>query len=176
MSTAWQEQEVPITEIDTKYEHIVDNIIRDKSSGWRNDYYRDTYTGYDTHVARAQAQIHGYKHQIKKYENELEKIATCIENSKRAVDDPKYKKLTPKAVDALEEDYSELYKQKCEQMVFLDGAEKIKQQFEWKQYLQVKRLVLLQSIRNKFMVDGDEDYMKRGVTWVSQYIEKLRLE
>jgi hypothetical protein len=169
----WQEQ-VRSTEIMRKHEHVVENILRDKNDGWRHDYYKDTTTGYDLHVGRAQIEVSRYKAAIKKHEGALEKITARLDASTKEPREPGVKKLTPKETEALEAEYIDIYKLKCELLVFLDGAEKSLQELAWKQYLQKKRLMLLQALRNDFMLNGDADYMARGVTWVEEYIANLR--
>jgi len=171
--TEWQEK-VRTTEISSKYQDTVENILRDKANGWAHDYYRDQSTGYDVHVARAQESVRKYKGLIKGYETALIKITATIDVSKKDEKEPGFKKLSAKEVEELEAKYIELYKQKCEQMVLLDGAKASQQAYEWKQYLQRKRLILLQWLRNNFMFDGDKEYMARGVTWVEEYIGGLR--
>ena len=104
----------------------------------------------------------------------MDKTTARLEASKKEPKEPEVKKLTQKEVEALEAEYITLYKLKCEQLVLLDGSEKTLQEMEWKQYLQKKRLALLQILRNTFMLDGDADYMKRGVTWVEEYIVRQR--
>jgi hypothetical protein len=172
MSLIWEK--VLATEIMPKYQNIVKNILRDKESRWHHDYYRDTSTFYDPHVGRARMEVGKHKVNIKKYEASLEKITGALEASKKDPKDPGFKKLSAKDTEALEAEYIELYKLKCQQMVFLDGAESVLQEWIWKQYVQKKRLLLLQSIRNKFMGDGNADYMARAVTWVEEYVERLR--
>lgn len=173
MLPAWQEQ-IRTTDIIGKHEHVVENILRDKADGWRHDYYRETSTGYDAHVGNAQAEVNKYKGAIKKYDLALDKITARLEASKKENKDPEFKKLTVKEAEALEGEYIELYKLKCEQLVLLDGAQNTLQGFVWKQYLQKKRLELLQWVRNNYLVDGDTDYMKRAVTYVEEYIERMR--
>jgi len=173
MSLVWREQ-IWGTEPQQKHDHVVENILRDKADGWRHDYYTDPSTGYDVHVARAAAEVQQHRIQIKKYEVALDKTTARLEASKKEPKEPEVKKLTQKEAEALEAEYITLYKLKCEQLVLLDGSQKTLQEMEWKQYLQKKRLALLQTLRNSFMLDGDADYMRRGVTWVEEYIARQR--
>lgn len=170
---SWREQ-IPATEPVSKYENVVENMIRDKESGWTYDYYKDPHTGYDMHVGRVQGEIYKHGLQIKKHEASLEKIAHRLEASKKEKTDPAFKKLSPKEVEALELEYTDVYKLKCEQMVYLDASETVRKDLSWKQYLQRKRLSLLHALRNQFMFDGNQEYMRRGVTWIEEYIQNLR--
>jgi hypothetical protein len=172
MSTEWEQ--IRTTEVQEKYDPIVRNILRDKADAWRHDYYKETSTGYDVHVAKSQQEVNRYKTAIKKYDASLKKITEALDAAEKPPTDPKVKALTQKELDELEVEYTEMYKLKCEQMVLLDGAEKTVQEWRWKQYVQKKRVELLQTIRNTFMVDGDAEYMARGVTWVEEYISTMR--
>jgi len=168
------------TEPNPKYEHVVENILRDRAAGWKHDYYRDTSTSVDAHVGRAQLEIQRHKQLIKKWEGLLDKIMSSIEKSKLEPSEPadpaapKVKKLSPKEVEDLEKEYSEIYKVMCEQMVLLDGANTACDDLTWKQYAESKRLSLIQGLRNTFMLNADEDSLRRGVTWVEEYCKKLR--
>ena len=171
--TRWAES-VRQTEPNPKYEHVIENILRDKADGWKHDYYRETSTSFDAHVGRAHAEVQRYKVVIKKWEIALEKIMSAIENSQLEASHPKFKKMSPKEVEELEKEYSEAYTIKCQQMVLLDGAEQVCQDLTWKQYTERKRLSLIQGLRNTFMMNADEDYLRRGVTWVENYCTKER--
>lgn len=173
MEIDWRDQ-IRTTESMSKHQRVVENILRDKEDGWRHDYYKETTTGYDLHVGRAQHDINRYTMQSKKYELLLENTTRKLEASKKEIKDSGVKKLTQREIDALEAEYIDVYKLKCEQLVLLDGAKKSLQEFAWKQYVQKKRFILLQWLRNNFMLTGDVDYMARGVTWVEEYIASLQ--
>lgn len=155
-------------------DEAAENILRDKKSGWKFNYYESTQTMHDVAVARVQASVNGLKRQIKDYDAQLDNITGEIENSKRKSDDPKFKKLTPKEVEVLEADYIELYKRKCERMVVLDGEQDALAGHKYAQMIQRKRFELLHALRNNFMNDGDERYLRAGTTWVENYISELR--
>jgi len=166
---------VPSTVPEEKYEHVVENILRDKADGWSHDYYTSTSTMFDVPYSVATLAVRKMKAAIKRCENTLTDITTRIENSKL---DPKHKnyvKLTGKEVEELEAEYIETYKKKCDHMISLEADELEETKMGWKRYVEVIRYKLLNYLRNKFMIDGDNDFMTRGVTYVEQYIEKQRL-
>jgi hypothetical protein len=166
---------VPTTAPQAKYQHVVENILRDKADMWRHDYYSSTSTIYDVPHTVALVGVRKVKAEIKRCEAALIDITARIETSKLDPKDKNYKKLTAKEVEQLEGEYIEIYKKKCEQMIALEGAEIVETKMGWKRYVEVTRYKLLNYLRNKFMIDGDEDFMTRGVTHVEQYIEKQRL-
>jgi hypothetical protein len=84
------------------------------------------------------------------------------------------KKLTLKEVEALEAEYIEIYKRKCERMVALDGENATLVTHKCAQMLQQKRFELLHAVRNKFMNDGNETYMRARTMWVENYISELQ--
>lgn len=155
-------------------DEAAENILRDKRSGWKFNYYDGTQTIHDVHVANVQASINSLNRQIKEYDASLDGITENIENSKRKADDPKFKKLSPKEVEALEAEYIELYKRKCERMVVVGAEQDALAAHKYAQMIQKKRLELLQVIRNNFMNDGDENYMRAGTGWVENYVKGLR--
>ena len=59
------------------------NILRDKKSSWKLNYYEGTQSIHDVAVASAQASINGLKRHIKEYDAQLEKITAQIEQSKK---------------------------------------------------------------------------------------------
>ena len=168
------EQDIRATEVNPAYEGVVENILRDKANRWQYDYYKEGTTGYDVHVGRAVAECRKYTLQIKKHETALNTITATLDASRKDPKHPDYKKLTAKQVEALETEYTDICKLKCEQMVLLDGAQATKREVEWKQYVQKKRIEMIQAVRNTFMNNGDEDFMARGVTWAEEY--NLRLQ
>lgn len=172
--SAWANSGKEIQYVAQPGDEAADNILRDKKSGWRFNYYEGKQTIHDVNVANVQASVNGLKRQIKEYDAQLDKITEDIENSKKKSDDPKVKKLTPKEVEALEAEYIDIYKRKCERMVALDGEQDTLATHKYAQMIQRKRFELLHALRNNFMNDGDERYMRAGTTWVENYISDLR--
>jgi hypothetical protein len=166
---------VPSTVPEAKYEHSVENILRDKADRWRHDYYSSTSTIYDVDHTTLLLSIRKTKAEISRCEKSLTDITQKIENSKLDPKHQKYVKLTAKDVEELEAEYIEIYKKKCDQMIALDSAQLEETKIGWKRYVEVTRYKLLNYVRNKFMIDGDQDFMTRGVTYVEKYIERQRL-
>lgn len=166
---------VPSTVPEEKYEHVVENILRDKDDKWCHDYYNSTSTMFDVPYATASLAVRKLKAAIKKCETALTDITRRIENSKLDPKHANYKTLTAKEIEELEAEYIEIYKKKCDHMIALEGDELQETKMGWKRYVEITRYKLLNYLRNKFMIDGDKDFMTRGVTYVEQYIEKQRL-
>jgi hypothetical protein len=172
--TAWCNSRKELEYLMQPGDEAAENILRDKKSGWKYNYYQQEQTMYDVPVAHARASVNSLKRQIKEYDASLEGITQRIENSKRNPDDPKFKMLKPKDVEELEAEYIEIYKRKCDRMVALDGEESVLEKEKYAQMIDQKRLSLLHHLRNTFMVDGDEKYMRAGTAWVEQYIADMR--
>ena len=91
-----------------EYNAVVENILRDKESGWAYDYYKDDgKTSVDVAIAKAKG----------------------------------------------------------------DGdAEPL----QYKKFLEEKRFLLIQTIRNTFIINGDLEYLVREVKRVEEYMASLR--
>ena len=172
--SGWANSRKEIHYVPQSGDGAADNILRDKKSGWNFNYYESKQTIHDVNVANVQASVNGLKRQIKEYDASLDAITEEIENSKRKPEDPKFKKLTQKEVEALEAEYIDIYKRRCERMVLLDGEQETLAAHKYAQMIQRKRFELLHALRNNFMNDGDERYLRAGTTWVENYINELR--
>jgi hypothetical protein len=94
-----------------EYNPIVENILRDKESGWAYDYYKDDgKSSMDVAIAKAKR-------------------------------------------DQGTQDYLTL---------------------EYKKFLEEKRFLLIQNIRNTFIINGDLEYLIREVKRVEEYVASLR--
>lgn len=91
-----------------EYNAVVENILRDKQSGWAYDYYKDDgKTSFDVAIAKAKGG---------------------------------------------------------------DDAEPL----QYKKFLEEKRILLIQNIRNTFIINGDLEYLVREVKRVEEYMASLR--
>ena len=99
-----------------EYNAVVENILRDKESGWAYDYYKDDgKSSMDVAIAKAKR-----------------------EEAKR---------------EEGTQDYLTL---------------------EYKKFLEEKRFLLIQNIRNTFIINGDLEYLIREVKRVEEYVATLR--
>ena len=93
------------------YNAVVENILRDKESGWAYDYYKDDgKTSMDVAIAKA----------------------TREEASEDAVT------------------------------------------LQYKKFVEEKRFLLIQNVRNTFIINGDLEYLVREIKRVEEYVASIR--
>jgi hypothetical protein len=152
----------------TTFLPTVANILRDKANGWSLDYYNDKKTIHDVPLLRAQAML-----ELMKKEGELEaaqkKHAAFLACSKRP--DQRLKddiKAVESVVSQLKSEASKLAfsSHGAERAYSFSNAEDIIHTLAYKQLLEQQRSSNLQSIRNNFMVNGDEEAMRQAVAAV----------
>jgi hypothetical protein len=161
------------TEPQQKYESTVENILRDKAHRWSLDYYKDSKSIYDVGILRAETML-----ALIAKENELPPKQKMLEllNKQMAVSPTKKIEAEIKAEEsAIRQIRVEMSKLSyiCGPSVLLQVAEHKLETLTFKRYLEKNRAEGLQNLRNMFMHDGDEDFLRRGVTWVESRFETL---
>jgi hypothetical protein len=92
------------------YNAVVENILRDKESGWAYDYYKnDGKTSMDVAIAKAS-----------------------------------------------------------------QGAEEDAVSLQYKKFVEEKRFLLIQNVRNTFIINGDLEYLVREIKRVEEYVASIR--
>jgi len=155
----------------TPEEIVVKNILRDKEARWAYDYYSCTKTMHDASLGMAAQELNLQKTLLKKLDATLKNLSETIEKG-RTKDAPEKK--TPAEIEALEAEYTILYKEKCKQMIRHEHLESVHHDVQWKRYMEAKRYEMIQQVRNAFMIDGNLENLTHGVAHVSAYMESLK--
>jgi hypothetical protein len=149
---------------DESHRPVVENILRDKQSGWIHNYYMYAGTSVDIPLARAHAAL------------ELKNIHTAtlpFENELAAL-----KKRVPLDAKEMTRVKGIIYKNNCEAKrlsAIVGAGEFLKnytsinatvEELEKKKFTEEYRRSHLQRLRDKFKKDGDIEYLTRAVTWV----------
>jgi hypothetical protein len=224
--TAELADQVRATEPEDKHILTVHDILRDKASGWLNNYFRETASSVDVPLARAIAGVDSTLLEAEAVT--LRKSLTAVENSrgegidqekKAAVEDMRrrldaLKRELEYAQDKATQDAkrkeadqlrtaitvarNEMEDARALEIRRLNGLlEKNRQEIarlsiiagsvpagyesysaavvglSKQQYKENHRRRHMQHLRNKFMEDGDQDYLERGVTWVENHVARL---
>jgi hypothetical protein len=126
---------------------------------------------HDAECATASHDLQLKKSVVKKLDTKLENLAKAIEKAKDPAMSETENKMTPAE---LEEEYITVYKEKCAQMILVDRVEATRHDAEWKRYVEAKRYEMLNAVRNRFMVDGSMENLRKGVSDSLTYIAQLR--
>ena len=142
------------------------NILRDKAQGWSLDYYKCKGTSYDVPLVRAEAML-----ELMKKEGELEILQKDLAAFVATV--PKEPQGSSKQhIKQMESMVSQL-KSEMSALSFtsygadrpssLSKAQDIYDIILYKKLLEKQRIMLLHSVRNLFMRNGNEEEMRQGV-------------
>jgi len=149
----------------TTFLPTVANILRDKAHGWSLDCYNEKKTIHDVPLVRAQAMLELMKKEVE-LQQAQKKHAAFLASSKRP--DQRLKediKAVESVISQLKGDVSRLsfMSYGASWVSSLAMAEDVIHTLSYKQLLEQQRSSNLQSIRNNFMLDGDEDAMRQAV-------------
>ena len=145
---------------------VIENILRDKQSGWMHNYYMYAGTSVDAPLARAKAVLEWKNIQTKTLPFEKELVALKmlvpldtkeIMRVKGIIDKNNYeaKRLSTIAGSG---EFLKNYPS-------IDAAV---EDLEMKRFTEDYRRSHLQGLRDKFKKDGDLDYLTTAVTWVER--------
>lgn len=149
----------------------ISNILRDKKSGWAHNYYRETErTMWDAAVVRAEDP---YEIRIESMREELEKAVRLeAQLDARAKDTPQTPiKPKEKALELLREASMAVRAQRYTLAKTVEAYAKDENihYLKMRQMQDRYRARFLQQHRNKLMLDGDENYLAKAVSWVYKY-------
>jgi hypothetical protein len=162
------------TESDKRYEHVVDDILRDKAYGWSLNYYSDSAkTSWDVAVGRTALRIVKLEEGVAYNKTLLAASEDKIKRSRLEPNDANYLKISKVALQAVDQAYATATDEIGEMTKELEELRPLQEEQIWKQYVEKRTGATLRQLRNKFQIDGDVDFMRRGVTWAWAYCYKL---
>jgi len=149
-----------------QYEFIVNDILRDRDYGWTLDYYKgDNTTSYDVIIGRTKMEINDYNKYIVENKLSIDKARDLIDKNKKLkkneIDD--LNKKIENAIDSIN-DFNNLIKKN----------ESLLEEYKWLQFVELHKERHLRMIRNKFKMNRNLEYLRKGVSWICSYTDKLR--
>jgi hypothetical protein len=166
---------VAATEALPAHENIVAEILRDKKSGWRYNYFKpDGHSTHDAQLNRMNTEKAACEANIKTNKGLIETLDKNIRCARLPPNDKDYKKAKPDMIANWDKQYVQ-----AEEDIMVDTKRSIElegliHQWSWNRYLELGRERTLYRLRNKFMIDNDIEFLRKGVTWASEYELKRR--
>lgn len=150
----------------------ISNILRDKNSGWRFNYYNDTEkTMWDIEVVRVQQphekKIAGLRQELDKaikVETEMEDIYKNLSTTPTKGKEKALENLNEASLKVRSLRYTLT---KAEDAYATDDQV---HQMKMHQYLERFRARHLKSLRAEFMQNGDMESLRKGVEWLYEYM------
>jgi len=158
---------------DSRFDSTVNDILRDKASGWNFNYYSDKNTSWDSDLAHTNDTINRLKQTIKTNETLLDKCKHQLACNRLEPKDKNYAKLSAKQQQDLNQVYAQtiddltIYKNELNELLPVQSMQK------WNRYVDQMSNANLRKLRNKYQIDSDLEFLKRGVTWILTYTYKL---
>jgi len=162
------------TEPDNRYDYIVADILRDKKSGWSLKYYEDNKTSWDPTVGRTRRTIARCISSINSNQALLDKQTKDLELSRLPKEHKDYKPITKQEKKHMDSAYVIATDEINSDKQTLRAMEPYLEDALWSQFVESRTTQFMRYIRNKFMLDGDLNFLKRGVTWVYTYAKNQR--
>lgn len=179
---------------DDSYNFVIDNILRDKDSGWILNYYKsDGKSSCDAEISRMNLEIVELTANITTNEKLLQKINDNIKNASeknrqialdRVQSATKEEKVVKPVISQLEfkNNLVETWKNQreiAEDEIMVDRKRmnqilNLLPKWEWNRYLELSLESNIQRLRNQFIIDYDEEFLRKGVTWACNYASTNR--
>ena len=163
-----------LTVPDPKYESVVNDVIRDKISGWRHRYYEGAGTCWDVTIARTANLIHDCEVTIKDFEKILTKQNDKIANSRHPPNHKDYKALHKKEKDEMDKMYVIATDSIHESKTTLSIQKPILDDLLWLQYVEKYARTSMNYLINRYKANDNYDYLRKGVTCIWSYVAKLQ--
>ena len=164
------------TTAEPKYHFLIDEILADKASSWKNDIYKDSNkSSYDPIIGKLQNRVDTLRLTMKENRNVMDKIISDIENSKKRPDEKGYKKASAKELDEWNKMGMKLQEEFVESRYHVIAIKPRLDDLIFNQHIELGQKRTMRFLRNKYMEDGDQDFLEKGVTWAANYAAKHRL-
>ena len=161
-------------EPDNRYESTVQDIYRDMNSNWNLNYYLESSTTWDFDVAKTKMEIQTCMDAVKTNESLLQKCKDQLAGSRLEPTDKNYIKLNNKQKEDISSKYAtaiDIINESNRQMETLKPL--LKEQ-AWKQHVEYVTSTNLRMLRNKYKIDYDDDFLRRGVTFTMANCYKMQ--
>jgi hypothetical protein len=160
-------------EFDNRYESTVQDIYRDMNSNWNLNYYADSSTSWDFEVAKTKIEIQNYMDSNKTNEALLQKCKEQLACSRLEQTDKNYIKLNNKQKEDINTKYATAIDVINENNRQLELLKPLSKEQIWKQHVERVINTNLKILRDKFRIDGDDDFLRRGVTFTMANCYKM---
>ena len=103
-------------------------------------------------------------------------IISNIENDKKKSVEAGYKKLSAKEIDEMQKSIMKLQE---DYVTYKASADAIKPGLEdilFNQYIEVGQRRTMRFLRNRYLEDGDQEFLEKGVTWAANYAARHRVK
>jgi hypothetical protein len=161
---------------ESKYYYLVEEIINDQKNNGGHEMYKEyNKTSYDIAIAKIKKRLNILNTNMQENRKVMDKVITDIENSKKTPGEENYKKATAKEIDEWQKNILILQENYVNYKSAVNTIISILEDLQFNQYIQAGQQRTMRFLRDKYITEGDKNYLEKGVTWAYKYAEKHRL-
>jgi len=156
-------------DVDPKYSYLVEDIIRDKESDGKLNYFAPSNsTTYDIILAKLKAKEDVLNKAITENQSRMDKVIESLSKGSKG-------KLKKNILSLLEAECISLQEQYVNMKSSLNTISHLINKCEINQYAESQYMSRMRILRNKYLVDSDLVFLEKGVSWVIGYTDKIRV-
>jgi hypothetical protein len=156
-------------EVNPKYSYLVEDIVRDKESDGKLNYFAPSNsTSYDIILGKLRGRENSLKKNIKDNQSRMDQVIDDL-NHKNS------KGLTRKEVSSLEAECLSLQENYVNMKSSLNDISHLINKCEINQYAETQYMTRMKILRDKYLYDTDLIFLEKGVSWVVEYTDKMRI-
>jgi hypothetical protein len=167
------EERIRTVEPDQRFEYIVRDILRDKESQWSHNYYATPTSHWHTNLIKCTASVRSMQETVNKNLKMIAELDIKIKKSKLDPKDPEYELLKKDEFEKIDATFTELAKANIYLADDIKAEKKEIDKFTYLDYIYSRTNKNVYALRNKFQIDGDLDYLRKGITFtfLQQYTD-----
>jgi hypothetical protein len=159
------EEHVKTVQPDQRFEYIVRDILRDKESRWSYNYYANPVSQWHSKVMKHTASVRSMQEVIHKNFKALTELDLQIKKSKLDPKHPEYQPLKKGEFEKIDATFTELAKANIYLADDIKTEQKELDKYTYLDYIYTRTNKNMYALRNKFQIDADIDYLRKGITF-----------
>jgi hypothetical protein len=151
---------------ETQYEPYVRDILRDRDSGWKLDYYKDD--GKNSHnvlIIQLQNECSDLELTIAANEKLMKKLDKDIDNARRQPTDPLFKRAKKGDLVLWNKQYAQAREDIYTDGKLIEEIKSVAEVYKWNQLLEEQMRKTIRWLRGHFMMYRDSEFLAKGITW-----------
>ena len=154
------------TEVNPKYSYLVEDIIRDKESDGKLNYFAPSNsTSYDIILGKLRLKEGMLKKTITENQSNMDKQIEELSNMNIR---GKKKNEAESLLLKLQEAYVNMKSS-------LNDISDLINKCEINRYAEGQYMIRMRILRDKYLVNGDLIFLEKGISWVIEYTDKMRV-
>ena len=167
------EEYVKKVEPDQRFEYIVRDILRDKESRWSHNYYANPISQWHFKLNKCATSVRSMQEVINKNLKTLAELDLQIKKSKLDPKNPEYQPLKKSEFEKIDATFTELAKANIYLADDIKAEQKELDKYTYLDYIYSRTNKNVYALRNKFQIDADLNYLRKGITFtfLQQYAD-----